>query len=186
MLIINIKSIKNDRESLKTEIPGKLFNPIDETIFEDLVAIDLQLYRSGEKIVITGKARTTASLCCSRCLVDYRQPISTDVLFVIQPKAMRWSANKQLSDRESDNGILPCQGDQMDLVPEIRNLLILALPMKPLCQVACQGLCSQCGVNLNLNDCRCTAQQGHAPFAALQTLIGKREFPGETSRDKNE
>ncbi len=47
---------------------------------------------------------------------------------------------------------------------------MLALPMRPLCQEACKGLCPTCGVNLNENSCSCTQDEGDPRLAALRAL----------------
>lgn len=48
-----------------------------------------------------------------------------------------------------------------DLVVDIEGLareaVILALPDQVLCAPTCKGLCSQCGMDLNLGDCACGA-----------------------------
>ena len=45
--------------------------------------------------------------------------------------------------------------DQIDLGQLITEQFQLALPMKPLCDKACKGLCPQCGTNLNTGSCDC-------------------------------
>jgi uncharacterized protein len=39
-------------------------------------------------------------------------------------------------------------GDLLDLEPALRDTVVLALPMSPLCREDCPGLCVQCGVPL--------------------------------------
>ena len=48
-------------------------------------------------------------------------------------------------------------GEEVEVSPLLREQLLLALPTRPLCQDECRGLCSQCGVNLNLKSCSCSA-----------------------------
>ena len=43
----------------------------------------------------------------------------------------------------------------IDLDPEIREEIILAYPIKPLCRDMCKGLCPKCGKNLNEGGCSC-------------------------------
>ncbi len=47
---------------------------------------------------------------------------------------------------------------------------MLSLPMRPLCQEKCKGLCPSCGVNLNENSCTCTQEEGDPRLAALRAL----------------
>lgn len=43
----------------------------------------------------------------------------------------------------------------MDLTPEMREAIILALPGYPVCREECKGLCARCGANLNCESCSC-------------------------------
>ncbi len=49
--------------------------------------------------------------------------------------------------------------DTIDLTEDIRQEIIVELPMKILCQENCKGLCPNCGVNLNKEKCRCKKDQ---------------------------
>ena len=48
-------------------------------------------------------------------------------------------------------------GDFLDLEPMVHDACILELPLAPLCQEDCQGLCPECGVNRNHETCSCAA-----------------------------
>ncbi len=45
----------------------------------------------------------------------------------------------------------------IDLNPDIREEIIVGYPMKPLCSLACKGLCPKCGKNLNEGGCCCAS-----------------------------
>jgi uncharacterized protein len=47
--------------------------------------------------------------------------------------------------------------DFLDLEPIVHDACILELPLAPLCQDDCQGLCPECGVNRNHETCSCEA-----------------------------
>ncbi|MBF0445024.1 MAG: DUF177 domain-containing protein, partial [Magnetococcales bacterium] len=44
---------------------------------------------------------------------------------------------------------------------------ILILPMIPLCDKDCSGLCQSCGVDKNLTSCDCLEEEKINPFAIL-------------------
>jgi uncharacterized protein len=48
-------------------------------------------------------------------------------------------------------------GDEIDLNDIVREHVLLGLPMSPVCREDCRGLCPQCGAELNLGPCGCTA-----------------------------
>ena len=42
---------------------------------------------------------------------------------------------------------------------DIREDLLIALPVNPLCSNKCLGLCNQCGVDLNNESCDCGSKE---------------------------
>jgi uncharacterized protein len=53
-----------------------------------------------------------------------------------------------LDDEEQDEEELYLDGDLLDLEPVLRDAVVLALPMSPLCREDCPGLCVECGAPL--------------------------------------
>ena len=47
--------------------------------------------------------------------------------------------------------------------------------MKPLCTPDCQGLCPQCGINLNTERCSCAPAWQDPRFAVLQSLASRTD-----------
>jgi uncharacterized protein len=48
--------------------------------------------------------------------------------------------------------------------------VVLAFPLRALCNEACKGLCAQCGTDLNKAACSCTRVISASKFAALREL----------------
>jgi len=65
--------------------------------------------------------------------------------------------------------------EEIDLSELLREQFYLVLPMKPLCRPDCKGLCSQCGVNLNIETCQCSVQWEDPRLAGLKALITDRK-----------
>jgi uncharacterized protein len=70
----------------------------------------------------------------------------------------------------ADLGLAEYRDETIDLGEVIREQFYLALPMKPLCQDACKGLCPVCGVNRNRETCNCTQEWVDPRLAALADL----------------
>ena len=51
-----------------------------------------------------------------------------------------------------------------------REVLVLGLPLAPLCRPDCAGLCQTCGADLNLGDCGCPPVDADPRWAALDAL----------------
>ena len=62
------------------------------------------------------------------------------------------------------------RGDEIDLGSFFREVISLALPVKPLCNEECAGLCPQCGIELGKQKCDCQEMKSNSPFAVLATL----------------
>jgi uncharacterized protein len=58
-------------------------------------------------------------------------------------------------------------GDMLDLVPMVRELLLLDAPASPLCGPDCAGLCPTCGIDRNIDSCDCGAEPADPRWAAL-------------------
>jgi uncharacterized protein len=54
----------------------------------------------------------------------------------------------------------------IDLTDDIREEVILDLPIKLLCQENCKGLCPNCGANRNKEKCQC--KQGQSKGVRLK------------------
>ena len=63
--------------------------------------------------------------------------------------------------------------EELDTADDIRAELLLELPMNPLCDPECQGLCPVCGVDRNRQHCTCNtaaAAEKVSPWSALDGL----------------
>ncbi len=58
---------------------------------------------------------------------------------------------RQIEKSEPDDELPKLDGDLLDLEPVLRDAVVLAFPLSPLCNPGCRGLCSECGANLNEN-----------------------------------
>ena len=61
-------------------------------------------------------------------------------------------------------------GKTIDLDPIVREQVLLALPMGVVCREDCQGLCAQCGQNLNEKKCGCEQRVIDPRLAALKDI----------------
>jgi uncharacterized protein len=80
------------------------------------------------------------------------------------------SQDEEREVEDDDLGTSYYRDDQIDLNELLREQFYLALPMKPLCDEACQGLCPQCGTNLNTGSCNCAAGWEDPRLAPLRQL----------------
>ena len=93
-------------------------------------------------VLVTGTVTAPVSGECGRCLTEVSDELAVPVqeLF-LYPEAS--------ADREEDDELPALVGDLLDLGPALRDAVVLALPLTPLCREDCQGLCATCGERLD-------------------------------------
>ncbi|MEU0085693.1 DUF177 domain-containing protein [Streptomyces sp. NPDC006274] len=135
------------------------------------VELDLRLESVMEGVLVTGTTRASAEGECVRCLEPLRHEVAADFqeLFTY-PDADDRGRTAEPVDGEEDEDRLFIEDGLFDLEPVLRDAVVLALPMQPVCRETCEGLCPQCGVRLDENpdhhhdavDIRWAALQGLA------------------------
>jgi uncharacterized protein len=109
---------------------------------DEPVTVEVMLESVREGILVTGTATATADAVCSRCLDPVRLPVTADL-----QELYAWTAEEAEIDELGEIGPY-LDGESIDLRPAIRDGLILDMPLAPLCDEECPGLCPQCGVKL--------------------------------------
>jgi uncharacterized protein len=59
----------------------------------------------------------------------------------------------------------------IDLAPLLREYAILEIPINPLHDPDCKGLCPVCGQDLNIRDCGHRPDTSDSPFAKIKDLL---------------
>lgn len=90
-----------------------------------------------------GQFKALTQVECVRCLEPFDQLLEIEFNEVYAYKAHNFTES---------NLYVPEDGN-IDLSPVIREYLMLETPIKPLCRQDCQGLCIECGKNLNVSTC---------------------------------
>jgi uncharacterized protein len=127
------------------------------------VHVDVLLESVREGILTTGTAAVTGDAVCSRCL----DPVAVDLTADLQD-LYAWSAQEAEVDELGERGP-HLEGDLLDLRPAVRDDLILEMPLAPLCDADCPGLCPQCGTRL-ADDPEHAHEAGDPRWAALSAL----------------
>jgi len=118
------------------------------------VDVDLRLEAVHEGVLVTGTASAPVVGECARCL----EPVTSEVEANFQ-ELYRYEPSPEEDDDEED--VLLLDGDLLDLEPVLRDAVVLALPLSPLCTDDCAGLCPDCGVRL------ADAEPGHQHDGAI-------------------
>lgn len=104
--------------------------------------LDLRLESVSEGVLVTGTVGGATEGQCVRCL----EPISGDVeISLTELFAYPDSATEQTTDEEDVARLID---DEVDLEQLIIDGVGTELPLSPVCDDDCAGLCVQCGVRL--------------------------------------
>lgn len=127
-------SFNDFKKTKKLVVDNQLFPfEYDEEIIKSAsLNFSFEANKYDDVVSVIGKVKGTMSFECSRCLKLFEQKIEIP---------FECSFTKEE---------LEC-----DVMEEMRETVLLNIPMQPLCNKDCKGLCSVCGNNKNEKDCFC-------------------------------
>ena len=130
------------------------------------VNLDVKFEAVTEGVLVTGLATAPLAGECARCLAPLAAAVTasfTELYLYPHDKHDRHDHDRHDKhdrharhdkhewlddDEEQDDEELYLDGDLLDLEPALRDAVVLALPMSPLCREDCPGLCVECGASL--------------------------------------
>jgi uncharacterized protein len=117
--------------------------------------------RTPQGLVVQGRFSAETTLECVRCLKEFVQPLTFEFteLYAFQKKDM------------SESELLVPDDAHIDLAVLIREYALLEIPIRPLHDPECKGLCIECGQDLNIKDCGHDQGGEESPFAPLKDLL---------------
>ena len=103
------------------------------------IELDLRLEAVTEGVFVSGSASAPLSGQCARCL----DPL-TDEITVSFGELFAYPDS--VTDQTTDSDELSRVVDELvDIEAMVRDAIVLALPLAPLCREDCPGLCPECG-----------------------------------------
>lgn len=153
--IIDLATLKPGRNLVRIECgAGELELPAET--WRGSVQGDLEVDRTGEQVTVRGQVRSPASLECVRCARSFEQALepALDVFADRSSTGRRAGEEREL---ERDDYMKFHDGRYLDVHEEVREVLLLELPIAPRCREDCRGLCPRCGADLNEGPCGCSA-----------------------------
>jgi uncharacterized protein len=115
------------------------------------LALTGRITKTGEDYLLRAHLRGAVSLPCARCLEPARVDLDLPLTVTFVPAGLGEPAD----DADPDVVVFP--GGEIDISDEVRDEILLAVPINPLCAETCRGLCPVCGGNRNQVACTCEA-----------------------------
>jgi uncharacterized protein len=167
-VFITLQELELHRVSVsETYLPGAF--DFQEAGFKQTspLAVKAEAELAGKEIRVHGHISGTMEAACDRCLEQTEIPVDVD--FDLPYRPMEEIAHEEevgVSEDELKVGFF--SGDGVNLSDIVREQVLLAVPMKVICQPDCRGLCPVCGANRNVRQCDCSLQHEDSPFAILK------------------
>lgn len=100
--------------------------------------VDATITLAEPELIVQADIHCPLTMTCARCLEEFKTEIAPDAIFSYK--------------------VAPT--DVVDITDDVRQEIMLAYPMIPVCRPDCKGLCRYCGQNLNVATC---SHQATAP-----------------------
>jgi uncharacterized protein len=123
---------------------------------EQPLLAEVTLEGASGGVFASGTVAAVAEHTCHRCAAVWREEVEVPLAEMLE------------SDPEAE---YPLDGEVADLEPPIRDAVMLALPLVPICRPDCLGLCARCGADLNTGACPGHEEESTSPFAGLRELL---------------
>ncbi|MBN2171495.1 MAG: DUF177 domain-containing protein [Candidatus Krumholzibacteriota bacterium] len=148
------------------ELPG-----LADRVGTGHVTADVRVNPSGERWYVNAAVEGSFPFTCDRCGASFSGRLAGDFMLVVLAKA-----GGDLDPEDSEEVVLlPSGVQEIDIGEQVRETLLLALPMRLLCREDCRGLCPGCGANLNEEPCVCHREDADPRWGSLQELKRKLE-----------
>ncbi len=151
------------RVEITAEVPG-LGLPLGHV--DAPLELALALESLVEGLLVRGAVRGVYELECRRCLRSFDSSFDVHVTEVM-------AYDRQGGSEEG----YAVSGDHVDLEPVVRDAVMLAMPLNPLCMPDCRGLCPSCGANRNEIDCGHRAERTDLRWEPLRRLSDQLNSP---------
>jgi len=138
---------------------------LDTARFVDPIDIQVLWDRRGNQVCMQFQVSAHQQAQCDRCLDDVRIAVAGQVGIVVQ---FRDTVPPEMDD--PDYRVVLATDVEIDFTTDLRDAILLAVPVKILCDEDCKGLCPECGQNWNHGTCDCATVVVTPQWEALRKL----------------
>jgi uncharacterized protein len=142
------------------------------------VRLDLRLESVMEGVLVSGEVTAPLVGSCARCLEPIEDTLELDVQELY---AYSGSTTEETSEEDE---VRLVEGERIDLEPMVRDAVVLSLPLAPVCDEDCAGLCVECGRRWEDLPDDHTHEQLDPRWAELAAKLSPGT-PGEQNQEEN-
>ncbi len=136
--------------------------------FHQPVRVNVFINKFGHQHLLKVQVHTMAHFYCDRCLEEFDRVIQDEFRLVYSDE--KFLMTQEDIDSEQEIRFISTDTVEIDITGDIREALLLMIPIKSICSDTCRGLCPECGINLNLKTCDHHGVQMDPRWEALKKL----------------
>ena len=172
-MIVDLRQFDDFPAQAVIEASDGEIQPLDDLITRvGKVTLRLSLQKAETEYFCQGLVTAEVQVQCSRCAREVELELEGSTDFIIRTQAAEETDGSDASDDE-DYVYAAGKDETADVTDLVRQALVLALPMKPLCSEDCKGLCPVCRTNWNERACSCAQEQTDPRWDSLRNLLNK-------------
>ncbi len=163
---IQVGGLSEGLHSFHFETPSAELG-LAENFARDVVT-DVVLEKTGTQLFLKAVICAEGRFTCDRCLTEFDAPLTSSYRMYYMPEG---SEGTNVDPSEAQ--VIPAGTSTIDLTEDVRQTILLSVPLKLLCSENCEGLCPRCGANLNTGSCTCTDTPIDTRWEKLRPLRDK-------------
>ena len=144
----------NDGENRWTESVEPFELDLDTSVYTQPLSVKLDVEKRSGKIPVSIHVSTQGRYNCDRCGEEFNREIDGDCRIIFIQRENTFPGETKGDELRSFLLGQP----ELDITSDVRDVILLSVPLKLLCTDDCLGLCTRCGVNLNTDACKCGKQ----------------------------
>ncbi len=129
------------------------------------VHVDVGLDKTPNQIALNVAVHTAAGFSCDRCTVPFVSPL--DAAYRMH---YIWNDEDAGQYDVAEVQVIPQGSTIIDITEDVRQTVLVAVPLKLLCREDCLGLCPHCGKDLNVGPCDCKPVEIDSRWEKLRAL----------------
>jgi len=172
MLKVQLRSLEHEDLILqKKDLARTLGVELEPELCREPLEIYCEFSKSIGLILVKGWVKGKMLLTCDRCLKEFESLYKSFFEIQYRPKPEDFPEEpEEAVFSEGDVEIIYFDGDILDISDQVRQTVLLSVPMRALCRDDCRGFCGGCGCDLNEEACRCSEPPTDPRWFALKNF----------------
>lgn len=174
---IDISSIKGQPGAgIELEYDEECPELLDEVKCLGPMHVSVRVENTRESMRVSGTLAASVELVCTRCLEPFTYQVESHFDEDFYPTG--GEQHSMWLEQQKEPGSHPLglddnfySGNLLDVSQVVRDSFLMAIPLKPICESGCLGICPVCGVNRNKQKCQCKVDDTDPRLEILKGLI---------------